>query len=132
MKNILSILVVFSILVTAGGCGAPQQKEINVEIKADESFHLRVGQTVNLRFESNPTTGYLWTITDKEGYDALKRMGDYKYIPSSGRVGSGGIQIYTFEGAKRGKVTLVFEYRRPWEPLTTPAARKYTVRIDVH
>ena len=64
------------------------------------------------------------------GAPVLAPVGQRVYAPKSAdiqNVGAGGINVFRFRGEQPGKVTLQFEYRRPWE--TVPAAR--TVRYEV-
>ena len=129
MAKRLIVFILICQLALLYGCYA--SKVIDVEVGGNTRTDLKIGQIVNLHFEANPTTGYIWHLKKKKGYDALKRLGDYKYVPGSPRIGAGGVQTYSFEAAGRGTATLIFEYSRPWETDKRPAKR-YTVKIDVH
>jgi len=125
-----TLVILFGLTLLVFGCTA--EKVVDVNVAGNKTIHLRVGQTVNVKLGSNPTTGYIWMLAEKEGYNALTRLGNYKYVPdATQRIGAGGTQVFTFEGAKRGQAELVFEYRRPWEGDKAPV-KKYEVNLVVH
>jgi len=73
-------------------------------------------KTVEIDLESNPTTGYQWQYDTKQ--DGIIKEVSKKYkkddVPE-GITGSGGIDIWTFEGIKKGSTEVTFKYLRPWE-----------------
>jgi inhibitor of cysteine peptidase len=101
----------------------PSQTSGIIETKAGENF------TITL--PANRTTGYSWQIGEFTP-GIVKLIGeDYKLAENSrGLVGAGGEQIWTFEAVSAGKVTIHFEYARPWEK-NIPAIKKtdYTITI---
>jgi predicted secreted protein len=55
---------------------------------------------------------------------------DTKYTASNpGSMGGGGIEVWTFKGAKSGSDSLKLEYKRSWEP-DSPAETK-TIKVTV-
>jgi inhibitor of cysteine peptidase len=93
------------------------------------TIKVNVGQQITVRLPSNPSTGYSWSVATLGG---LQQVGEatYKATETSGVVGSGGTQSFTFSGRKRGSGQLTLEYRRPWEK-GTPAAKTWTVVVFV-
>ena len=95
MKRIISLGVVF-MLMSMVGCG------------------MRKPQTMKISLESNPSTGYSWTVTqDTELFDVSD-----EYIESQseeGMVGVGGQQVFTLEPKAVGTTDVTFVYSRPWE-----------------
>ncbi|MFO0671977.1 MAG: protease inhibitor I42 family protein [Polyangiaceae bacterium] len=96
------------------------------------------GKTVRLTLAENGTTGYRWSIvsTDKSfGYPAPKD-GTPK-APSSNAVGAGGSRVFEWgtgspflePGSAVHQVKL--EYRRPFEPASKPAAKKFTLKVKI-
>jgi predicted secreted protein len=45
-------------------------------------------------------------------------------MDSSGRVGAGGKEVWTFKAAGEGSPTIHFKYVRPWEKDVPPADKK--------
>jgi inhibitor of cysteine peptidase len=87
------------------------------------------GGTLVVILEGNPTTGYVWSL--ESGDDAvLPLQGDYAFTPDSTLAGAGGKLTFTFVASSPGQATLVFAYRRPWEP-RDPKAETFTVTVNV-
>lgn len=113
----------------AGGCAPGGPARINLE--GDEALRVKNGQVLEISIDSNPTTGYLWSLEGFSGTDALASMGKYKYVRGSDRIGAGGKQIFSFKAVKKGDAKLIFEYRREWERSQAPAKR-YTAKVTVN
>eukprot|EP00802_Teleaulax_amphioxeia_P026441 Tamp_27518.p2 GENE.Tamp_27518~~Tamp_27518.p2 ORF type:complete len:135 (+),score=39.11 Tamp_27518:51-407(+) len=94
-----------------------------------EPAHVSVAKdgTVEVQLDSNPTTGYTWTLAS--GSNGLEQTGS-QYISKSegGMVGGGGIQTYTFKAAGQGENTLEFVYKRAWEK---EEANRAQVKVDI-
>ena len=90
------------------------------------------GQPVVIRLSSNHSTGYRWTLRPATA-GVLTSLGEPAYTPtaqSSGAVGSGGVEAWSFTASQHGQQELRFEYRRPWETTTPPAkALTYTIIV---
>ncbi|MFO7907867.1 MAG: protease inhibitor I42 family protein [Planctomycetota bacterium] len=74
------------------------------------------GQKLMIRLESNPTTGFRWSVSDVD--QNILRVIDQKYEPAeedSGKLGSGGHTTFTFQAKGTGETGLELEYSRPWE-----------------
>ena len=89
-----------------------------------EVIETEVGHTFTIFLASNPTTGYSWQIAGKLP-DGLELIGtDFQSSQADpGTVGGGGLEQWTFKATKAGNMTLVLEYRRPWEKEGPPAQR---------
>jgi predicted secreted protein len=73
----------------------------------------KLNQTLNITLDSNPTTGYGWTVDFDSLYLTLENE---SYIGSRpGLVGSGGQQIFIFTPIRVGNTTISAVYKRPWE-----------------
>jgi inhibitor of cysteine peptidase len=65
--------------------------------------------------DSNATTGYSWELKGISNPAILEKT-DNKYVtPTSGLVGAGGKEVWTFKALKAGTTALSMEYSRPWE-----------------
>lgn len=89
-----------------------------------------VGSSFTIELESNATTGYAWQATvDPSG--ALT-AGEHQYLaPATGAVGAGGWEWFRYTAASVGAATITFEYRRPWEPASAPAAATVTYTVTI-
>ena len=87
------------------------------EANNGSSIELRVGQTLVLTLESNPTTGYEWSYNGQSDSN-ITQQGEAVFAANhaeKGWVGGGGVERWTFLAIKPGSETLNFEYKRPWE-----------------
>ncbi|MDP8298876.1 MAG: protease inhibitor I42 family protein [Candidatus Tantalella remota] len=128
MRRIKAILFTL-ILGALVGCGTG--KDVSICVEGNRMTDINRGQLLKIELEANATTGYIWELSDSVNKGVLNRVGKYRYIRKSRRIGSSGIQLFRFRGTKKGQARLVFEYRRPWEKEEKPA-RRYTVRVIVH
>jgi inhibitor of cysteine peptidase len=119
-------LVVAAVLLQ--GCAGTSSVTLG-EGDAGHTIKVNADQHVVVQLPSNPTTGYEWSVADLGGLEQVGKA-TYKASETSGVVGSGGTQSFTFTGHKRGSGQLTLEYRRPWEK-GTPAARTWTVTVSV-
>ena len=72
------------------------------------------GQTVAVTVESNPTTGFCWTVAqDQELFDVRDvYASEYHEEPLAG---GGGWQTFILSPKEAGEVVLTFTYSRSWE-----------------
>ena len=95
-----------------------------VSCDADSWFYLTEDQCeLNIRLDSNPTTGYQWIyeVSDEEILRCAAE--EYTADPVEGPVsGSGGVWSARFAaaGGKAGHVSLKLTYARPWESEGVP------------
>ena len=95
-----------------------------VSCDADSWFYLTEDQCeLNIRLDSNPTTGFQWTyeVSDEEILGCAAE--EYTADPVEGPVcGSGGVWSARFAatGSKAGHVLLKLTYVRPWESEGVP------------
>lgn len=89
---------------------------------------LRPGGKLNLKLDSNPTTGYYWYLKDIDASKLDQLSEDYIADPApEGLVGSGGHQMFVFEALAKGKSTLQLSYERSPEDV----AESLTLNIKV-
>lgn len=90
---------------------APVQTLYDPEAKSEAT--LRVGGELLIRLDSNPTTGYYWQQV--AGDPAIVQAVSDEYLADAapeGITGSGGMQVFRFQGEAKGKTTLVLAYQR--------------------
>jgi predicted secreted protein len=74
---------------------------------------MRPGGKLNLKLDSNPTTGYYWYLKDIDASRVDQLSEDYFADPApEGLNGSGGHQMFVFEALQIGKSDLVLSYER--------------------
>ena len=89
---------------------------------------LRPGGKLNLKLDSNPTTGYFWYLKDIDASQIDQLSDEYVADPApEGLVGSGGHQLFVFEALSTGKSNLVLSYERSPQDV----AETLTLKIKV-
>ena len=74
---------------------------------------LRPGGKLELKLDSNPTTGYFWYLKDIDASKVDQLSDGYFADPApEGLTGSGGHQLFVFEALAPGKSKLVLSYER--------------------
>jgi inhibitor of cysteine peptidase len=103
------------------GSGASTDVVVVTRADADKSVAVAPGQTLEVVLDSNPSTGYTWTIAAAPEF--LKSEGEPTFASEaeSGVVGAGGKQTLKFSVTAVGTGELSLSYVRPWESGTAPA-----------
>ena len=98
----------------------PDEKETETEL-----IRARVGEPFTIALPSNPTTGYTWIMD----YDnVLLRAEEAEFQPSASnsiRLGAGGTSVFAFTPLLKGKTTIRFVYKRPWENIVADTRAFY-------
>ena len=111
-------LVLGMILVLLAIYTAISQADITV-IKAE------MNKSFNITLDSNPTTGYTWTVDFNH---KMLNGGENSYGASRPQVmGSSGQQVFTFTPIREGQTEISAVYKRPWED---SVAEERTFRIN--
>jgi formylglycine-generating enzyme required for sulfatase activity len=92
-----------------------QVYQVTAKNPADmEKIDVLVGEEFRIGLESNPSTGYSWSLAEHLP-DWLEQV-DKTYVATDpGMIGGGGTETWTFRATGSGSATLTFEYQRPWE-----------------
>lgn len=89
---------------------------------------LRPGGKLNLKLDSNPTTGYYWYLKDIDASLVDQLSEDYFADPApEGVTGSGGHQMFVFEALRTGRANLKLSYERSSQDV----AETLTLKIKV-
>ncbi|MBN2446112.1 MAG: protease inhibitor I42 family protein [Phycisphaerae bacterium] len=70
-----------------------------------------VGDVIAVTLDSNATTGYRWEVADLM-QSVVAVTGNTYVAPSTGTVGAGGSEVWTFSAQASGTTNLLMEYRR--------------------
>ena len=92
----------------------------------EDRVKLAVGETKEIILDSNPTTGYSWSIIRLDGLEVVE-----EFIPddTNGTVcGAGGKQHYRLSAKCPGEYEFMAIYLRPWE---NDAIETFSSKIDV-
>jgi predicted secreted protein len=97
------------------------------KLEAENMILAKLNKPFNITLDSNPTTGYTWTIDFDSQF--LHKEND-SYTPSRpGLIGSGGQQIFTFIPIRAGNTTVSAVYKRSWENIVADE-RTYDIVIS--
>ena len=128
MKKCFFLSLTFMLILF--GCDK-EQTNSNATANADQTLTTKVGTDIVVRLESNPTTGYSWRTAEFEPGIIELVSNEYQPYNTAGNiVGSGGTEIWTFKAIKKGKITITFEYVRPWEK-DIPPIKEETYIVEV-
>jgi predicted secreted protein len=84
-------------------------------LEAKNIVQAKLNKPFNIALDSNPTTGYRWTVDFN--YRFLMK-GNESYSKSQPElIGSGGQQIFTFTPIRDGQTIISAVYKRPWEDI---------------
>jgi predicted secreted protein len=93
---------------------------------------LRLGQSLEIRLEGNPSTGNVWDLTQLDT-DVLRRDTEVTYTPhplATPRPGSGGVFTARFTAVRPGETDLRLVYHRPFDHGGTPG-RTFGLHVTV-
>ena len=125
LKILFSVLLVCIFILT--GCGKKDKKK-NTTKKEDTKFV--VGDTLDIKLDSNPSTGYEWSY-EMTGDDIIVIANRYEEdINCSELDGCSGKEIYTISSVGEGKVNLKFIYYRPESSDPYTLVADYEITID--
>ena len=124
MRNIASVSVVFwaclGFALVLAQC-ATAQKEAPSFDNPDKLIEVTSGQEFRIVLDANPTTGFTWQLSSPLDDTLVTVVGNSYDAPStSGRVGAGGKQTWTFKAMRRGQTAIGLLYARPWEKGVDP------------
>lgn len=72
-----------------------------------------LNKSFNITLDSNPTTGYIWTVDFNH---KMLKGGEKSYNADRPEaMGSSGQQVFTFTPIQEGETEISAVYKRPWE-----------------
>jgi inhibitor of cysteine peptidase len=128
----LRLAVIGLLAALVAGCATlppPMPREISDAIDGAR-VTLAPGQDLIVTLESNPTSGFRWSLT-RAADPVLTVVGEPTSAtrPADGRPGgAGGVTTFRFRAAAAGTASLAFAYRRPAEANIPPMK---AVRFDI-
>ena len=124
-----NLMAVLSIVLLLTGC---IQKDVSVSEgnEMSKNLSIKLGETFELGFESNPSTGFEWF--ERHDTTILQLVSsEYKQNSNNRIVGNPGTQTFIFKAVGRGKTTIEFVYKRSWEK-DIPPAKKVLYKVEVY
>lgn len=119
----MKALFILLLLITASS-GCERNKN-----KAEADYRIKNGEQFRLEMHSNPSTGYSWQWINRQSVHFVDTTG-LEYLPDKPFLtGSGGTEIWIFEGIGRGTDTIKLEYCRSWEPNTPAFTKQIIVKV---
>jgi inhibitor of cysteine peptidase len=98
-----------------------------------DSINLKINDTLEIKLESNPTTGYSWFLSDNVD-ETIVSVTSPEFMESKKDeelVGAGGFEIFTIKAIAKGKIDIILNYERPWEEGVEPIETfEITISID--
>jgi inhibitor of cysteine peptidase len=110
---------------------AEQTQTVVVTDKENQTkVKLSKGDTLELKLQANPTTGFLWVVA-KNKEEQLKQQGKTEFLKGDKKViGAPTTQIYRFRAEKAGSSELELHYKRPFEKGKEPA-KTFKVTVEI-
>ncbi len=96
-------------------------------------IELKKGDKINIKLESNPTTGYAWVLSENTD-ETIISMTNSEFIQTEKEeklVGSGGYEIFTFQAKKNGQTEIILTYKRSWEEKELKEESLFKINITV-
>ena len=126
LTRTLRLITVMSLLFLASCTAQPSTRTVTLA-QSGSSIDLRVGDTLLVALEGNPTTGFDWALVGSASpaLDLVERT----FAPSSTALGASGTVTYRFKAAAQGNTDLVINYSRSFESVPPERTFKLTVRV---
>ena len=131
--RILLALAVAGLLL--GGCSINDDDgngDAELSLAADDNsgaFEVSRGDTIVIELDSNPTTGYEWSV-DEVDESVITYRGSAYEAADGNLVGQGGTQTLTFQAANSGDSEIHLKYWRSWEG-DSSVVERFDVTITV-
>ena len=121
-------LALTGVLAAVAGAGCAASVVLLDGGDSGSEVQVGIGQTLDVKLESNPSTGYSWQVVEVP--DVLEQVGEAAFATEADGdvVGAAGTETLQFTALGAGTGTLLLEYRRPWE---TDAAAEEVFEITV-
>lgn len=127
----MRLLLLLVVVLVAVGCGSGGRPNL-VLSEADSGRQVRVeaGQQIEVRLESNPTTGYRWEIAGEAELRSVELRTRSYEEPESDLVGAAGEEVFVFEAIGDAEVVRLEYVRRFDDPVVPERVVDYIIRVD--
>ena len=130
-KIVLILLATLMFALCFSGCSAVGKTL--TEKNNGDSINLKINDSLEVKLESNPTTGYSWFLNDNVDVTIVS-VSDPVFIESEKDkelVGAGGYEIFIIKAISKGKTSIILNYEIPWEEEVEPIETfEITISVD--
>lgn len=93
------------------------------------------GTKITVQLESNPTTGYQWTLPQAPDSKVVKKLssalgGDSPQVSKEPIAGAPGIETWVFQATGAGQTKVTMTYMRTFAPKDHPSDFSFTVIVN--
>ena len=121
----LSLFIFLSVLFVHSS-----YSQIEVFTANDTNITVTAGEQFTISLESNPTTGYNWSVRIPEGGEKIMIISSEYAKSKSGKIGEGGEQLWRFKTIGTGEVKLELSYIRPWKKKEPSKTLMFNVKVE--
>lgn len=129
MVRVAVLLLVGLALGALAGCGGGAEAVQLTAADSGSTVSLEPGQEIEIRLDSNQTTGFRWNLTKEPETAVLELVGSEYEEPGGDVVGQGGTEVWTFRAVAAGSAALELGYFRTFEPENVEGT--FTLDVDV-
>ena len=122
-------LIVHCLCAALAGCSGNADHIRLTAAAAGSTVNVRLGATLEISLEGNPTTGYTWELAP-DVQELFVPEGEAEFKPDSTLLGSGGLVTLRFKAVQEGAAELKLIYHRTFEP-NVPPLRTFAVHVVV-
>lgn len=127
MRRTSIVLLVLGVLL--GACSGEVAATVT-EAESGTEIDLESGDRLEIKLESNATTGFEWVIAEGS-LEYVSLVNESYEAPDTDLVGAPGEQTFVLEAEERGAGVLRLEYIRPFDdPVVPEKVVEYIVIID--
>lgn len=101
---------------TSGSGGIVVPIEVRLDTSSSQSGHgasLEVGDTLEVRLETEPGSGFVWTVSKSPDKAVLKGSGEGELVPASPVPGTLTMTVYRFAAVGKGRTEVTLSYAKP-------------------
>ena len=112
--------------------GSPVPAEGQPLVFQDPGIPIKVrpGDAFSIALTSNPSTGFRWKMTLPENDKTVTSLGSEHIMSQETMMGAPGTEVFKFKAATPGETKASFVYERPWETITAPARKIFTIVVQ--
>ncbi len=116
LKKMIFISIILLMMVFSLSSCLVTDKTLTEKNNGD-SLNLKINDTVEIKLESNPTTGYSWFLSDNIDETIVSVTGpEFRESKKDEElIGAGGFEIFTIKAIAKSKTDIILNYQRPWE-----------------
>lgn len=116
-------------LLVASAVAARAATKVVTDADKGSTVHLKMGDVLEVRLSSNPTTGYAWSV-DPKSTPLLRQTSQSQSPAAQPGVGRPIVQIFRFQPTGKGMGVLLLHYVRSWQK-PDPNEQQYDLQVVI-